>query len=101
MSQLLAQANQMQAKLQEAQQEILSTVVTGQAGNGLVSVSMDGSGRITAVDIDPNVVDPEDVDTLQDLVIGAFNDAHDQIAQVAEEKMGPLSQGLDSFGGMF
>jgi len=96
-SQLMAHAQQMQEQMRAAQEEILATIVIGQAGNGLVSVSMEGSGKVTAVNIDPKVIDPEDAETLQDLVVGAFNDAQDQIARIAEEKMGPLSQGLEGF----
>lgn len=95
MSQILAQAQQMQAQLEAAQQEILSTVVNGSAGNGLVSLDLKGDGQVVAVRIDPQVVDPEDVETLQDLVIGAFNDAHANLSSLAEQKMGPLSQGFD------
>lgn len=98
MSQILAQAQQMQAQLQAAQQEILATTVVGNAGNGLVTVTMAGNGDVSAVTVDPKVVDPEDVETLQDLLLGAFKDAHTKVANVAEEKMGPLSQGM---GGLF
>ncbi|BAU94624.1 hypothetical protein N24_0362 [Corynebacterium suranareeae] len=98
MSQILAQAQQMQAQLQAAQQEILATTVVGNAGNGLVTVTMAGNGEVSAVTVDPKVVDPDDVETLQDLLLGAFKDAHTKVANVAEEKMGPLSQGM---GGLF
>ncbi|AKF26303.1 transcriptional regulator [[Brevibacterium] flavum] len=98
MSQILAQAQQMQAQLQAAQQEILATTVVGNAGNGLVTVTMAGNGEVSAVTVDPKVVDPEDVETLQDLLLGAFKDAHNKVANVAEEKMGPLSQDM---GGLF
>ncbi|MBZ8177512.1 YbaB/EbfC family nucleoid-associated protein [Corynebacterium poyangense] len=103
MNQLLQQAQQMQAQLQAAQQEILASQVEGTAGNGLVSVTMSGNGEVSEVKIDPQVVDPEDVDTLQDLVQGAFADAHRKVAQLAEEKMGPLSQGFgdDAMGSLF
>ena len=100
MSQLLAQAQEMQAKLQQAQQEILATEITGSAGNNLVAVTMTGGGEVTDVKIDQQVVDPEDVETLQDLVLGAFQDAHQKAGNLAAEKMGPLSQGGDPFGGM-
>lgn len=96
MSQILAQAQEMQVKLQAAQQEILASSVIGDAANGLVTITMTGSGEVSEVKIDPKVVDPEDVETLQDLVQGAFLDAHKKVAALAEEKMGPLSQG---FGG--
>lgn len=96
MSQILAQAQQMQAQMQEVQREILASTVVGDAVNGLVTVTMTGSGEVTAINIDPKVVDPEDVETLQDLIMGAFQDAHKKVADLADEKMGPLSQG---FGG--
>lgn len=102
MSQILAQAQEMQTKLQEAQQEILASTVTGEAGNGLVTVAMDGGGNVSDVKIDPQVVDPEDVETLQDLITGAFQDAHQKVAELAETKMGPISQGFgnDQIGGL-
>ena len=102
MQQILQQAQQMQAQLQAAQQEIVNSVVTGIAGGGLVSVSLSGNGQVRGVEIDPKVVDPEDVDTLQDLIQGAFEDASAKISSLAEEKMGPLSQGLpgDGLGGL-
>ncbi|GAB3944360.1 YbaB/EbfC family nucleoid-associated protein [Corynebacterium tapiri] len=102
MNELIARASEMQAQLQQAQQEILNTEVTGTAGNGLVSVTMTGGAEVKAVTIDPQVVDPEDVDTLQDLVLGAFRDAHQKAGEVAQEKMGPFSdaQGGD-LSGMF
>lgn len=101
MSQILQQAQAMQAKLQEAQREIMETTVTGDAGNGLVSVDMEGTGKVTAVRIDPQVVDADDVETLQDLLVGAFGEAHSKLATLAQEKMGPLSQGMDNMGGLF
>lgn len=102
MQQILEQAQQLQAQLQQAQAEIMATEVVGEAGNGLVKATMNGSGHITAISIDPSVVDPEDVDTLQDLLIGALEDAHQRIGAVAEEKMGPLQNAGfgDDLGGM-
>lgn len=105
MSQLLAQAKQMQQQLAAAQEEIAKSEVVGDAGNGLVKVTMQGSGKVTAVEIDPKVVDAEDVETLQDLVVGAFGDAHDKVANLAETKLGPLAGGMggglgDMMGGL-
>ncbi|MCB0945718.1 MAG: YbaB/EbfC family nucleoid-associated protein, partial [Mycobacterium sp.] len=68
MSALLAQAQQMQQQLMEAQEKLANAEVQGQAGGGLVQVTVRGSGEVVAIRIDPKVVDPEDVDTLQDLV---------------------------------
>ena len=75
MSALLAQAQQVQQKLMEAQEALANTEVHGQAGGGLVQVTMKGSGEVVGVSIDPKVVDPNDVETLQDLLVGAHADA--------------------------
>ncbi len=72
MSALLAQAQQMQQKLMEAQQQLANAEVHGQAGGGLVEVVVKGSGEVVAVKIDPKVVDPDDIETLQDLIVGAM-----------------------------
>lgn len=100
MNAILQQAQQMQAQLQAAQQEIVASTLVGEAGNGLVKVTMQGSGEVTDIAIDPKVVDPEDVDGLQDLVLAAFQDATAKVQALAEQKMGPLSQGFDGLGGM-
>ena len=92
MQQLIAQAAEMQANLQKAQEEILATSLTGTAANGLVEVTMTGGAEVTDIKIDPQVVDADDVDTLQDLILGAFQDGHRQAGELAKEKMGPLSQ---------
>lgn len=102
MNDILAKAQEMQLQLQQAQQEIVATTVTGSAGNGLVEISMTGGGTITGVTIKPEVVDPEDIETLQELITGAFEDARAKVSDLAEQKMGPLSQGLgaESLGGL-
>lgn len=97
MNELLAQAARVQAELQKAQEEILATDVEGTAGNGLVTVVMTGGAELKDLKIDKSVVDPEDVETLQDLIVGAFNDAHKKAGDLAQDKIGPLSQG-GSFG---
>ena len=91
MNALLQQAQQMQAQLAEAQQEIAASTVDGQAGGGLVTVSMRGTGEVTGVTIDPKVVDPEDIETLQDLLVGAFGDAHTKVQELAESRTGNVS----------
>lgn len=94
MSALLAQAQQMQQQLMQAQEELAATDVHGQAGGGLVQVTMKGSGEVVAVSIDPKVVDPDDVETLQDLIVGALADASAQVAELAQSRLGPLAGGL-------
>jgi nucleoid-associated protein EbfC len=94
MSALLAQAQQMQQKLLEAQQQLANSEVHGKAGGGLVEVVVKGSGEVVAVKIDPQVVDPEDIETLQDLIVGAMADASKQVTQMAQERLGSLAGGL-------
>lgn len=99
MSMILQQAQKMQEQLVAAQQELQETEVTGQAGNGLVEVTMTAAGEIRGVTIDPKVVDPEDVETLQDLLVGAIQDANSAAQQLQAQKMGPLAGGLGGGAG--
>jgi nucleoid-associated protein EbfC len=94
MQQLLAQAQQMQQQLVNAQQELAATAVTGSAGGGLVTATMTGSGELTELAIDPKAVDPDDVESLQDLVVAAIRDANHNVSQLAAAKMGPMAGGL-------
>lgn len=94
MQQLLQQAQQMQQQIMAAQAELAQAVVEGQAGGGLVTATVNGSGDLIGLVIDPKVVDPDDVDTLQDLVIGAIADAARNAQAVAASKLGPLAGGL-------
>lgn len=98
MADLLAQAQAMQNQLYQAQQEIAAAKLIGSAGNGLVTIEGNGTGDITAVTIAKDVVDPEDVDTLQDLILGALADLALCRAALTEEKLGPLSAGMPGLG---
>ena len=98
MSALLAQAQQVQQKLMEAQEQLANSEVHGQAGGGLVQVTMKGSGEVVGVSIDPKVVDPEDVETLQDLIVGALTDAARQVTILAQDRLGPLAGGMGELG---
>jgi len=90
----MKQAQQMQQQLMAAQEELAETEVEGSAGGGMVSVKMTGSGELLSVTIDPKAVDPDDVETLQDLVVAAVRDAAHNAADLTQEKMGPLAGGL-------
>jgi DNA-binding YbaB/EbfC family protein len=94
MSALLAQAQQMQQKLLAAQQQLANAEVHGQAGEGLVKVVVKGSGQVVAVQLDPKVVDPSDIETLQDLIVGAMADASRQVTKMAQERLGALAGGM-------
>jgi DNA-binding YbaB/EbfC family protein len=99
MQQLMKQAQKMQEQLAAAQAELSATEVTGTAGGGLVTASMLGSGELTALQIAPEAVDPDDVETLQDLVVAAVRDAHRAVGELAAEKMGPVTGGA-GLGGL-
>ena len=94
MSALLAQAQQMQQKLLDAQRQLANAEVHGTAGGGLVEVVVKGSGELVAVKIDPKVVDPGDIETLQDLIVGAMGDASKQVTRMAQERLGALAGGM-------
>jgi hypothetical protein len=94
MQQILQQAQQMQQQLMSAQQELADAEVTGSAGGGLVTAVMNGGGELKSLTIDPKVVDPDDVETLADLVVAAVRDANTQVSELASQKMGPLAGGL-------
>ncbi|CAN5300384.1 YbaB/EbfC family nucleoid-associated protein [soil metagenome] len=99
MSALLAQAQQMQQQLMEAQEQLANSEVHGQAGGGLVQVTIKGSGEVVAVAIDPKVIDPADPETLQDLIVGALADASKQVTILAQSRLGPLAGGMgDALG---
>jgi DNA-binding YbaB/EbfC family protein len=100
MQQLLKQAQKMQQQLEEAQAELAATEVTGTAGGGLVTATLTGGGELTAITISPEAVDPEDVETLQDLVVAAVRDARRIVGDIAEEKMGPVTGGMGGLGGL-
>ncbi|WP_078871145.1 YbaB/EbfC family nucleoid-associated protein [Streptomyces caatingaensis] len=100
MQQLLQQAQKMQQDLAAAQQELAETPVEGSAGGGLVKATVTGAGELQALAIDPKAVDPEGTtpeeiaETLADLVLAAVRDANTAAAQLQQQKLGPLAQGL-------
>src|ERR1700743_2829999 len=98
MQQLMKQAQKMQQQLAEAQAELAQTEVTGTAGGGLVSATLLGSGELTALTIHPKIVDPEDVETLQDLIVAAVRDAHRAVAELTESTLGPITGGAGGLG---
>ena len=98
MQQLLKQAQKMQRDLAAAQDELASTEIEGSAGGGLVTAVVTGAGQVVSIRIDPSVVNSDDVETLEDLVVAAINDATRQAADVQAERMGPLTGGLSGLG---
>lgn len=100
MQQLMKQAQKMQQQLAEAQAELADTQVDGSAGGGLVKATVTGSGELVAVTIDPQAVDPDDVETLQDLLVAAVRDATRRAGELAADKLGPLTGGMGGLGGL-
>jgi hypothetical protein len=100
MQQILQQAQKMQEQLMSAQEELANAEVSGSAGGGLVTATVSGSGELKSLTIDPKVVDPEDVETLADLIVAAVRDAGAQAQKLAADTMGPLAGGLGDGGGL-
>jgi DNA-binding YbaB/EbfC family protein len=98
LQQLMAQAQKMQQQMMAAQAELADTHVSGETAGGLVKAVVTGTRELVSVEISPSVVDPEDVETLQDLVVAAVRDASSNAEKLAAETMGPLSAGMGGMG---
>lgn len=85
---------QMQSRLAKIQEELGNETVEGTAGGGAVKIQMTGHQKVQSVTFDPEVVDPEDVEMLQDLVMSAVNDALRASRELAEQRMGAVTAGL-------
>jgi DNA-binding YbaB/EbfC family protein len=98
MQQLMKQAQKMQQDLAAAQAELAETEVSGSAGAGLVTARVTGGGELLSVTIAAEAVDPDDIETLQDLVVAAVRDATRNAGEVASAKLGPLTAGMGGLG---
>ena len=92
---LMQQAQQVQGRLQDMQEALERLSVTGSAGGGMVTVEADGKGTVRKVKIDRSVVNPDDVEMLEDLIVVAVADAQKRAADVQREEMGRVTGGLD------
>jgi DNA-binding YbaB/EbfC family protein len=97
---MLKQLQQMQQKMMKAQEDLANETVTASAGGGAVTVEMNGHHEVKSVKIDPDAVDKEDMEMLEDMVLAAFNDALEKAQAMAQEKMGAITGGLN-IPGMF
>ena len=91
---LMKQAKKLQQELEKAQAEIAELRVEAAAGGGMVTAVVTGQGGLADLKIEPEVVDPDDVDMLVDLVIAAVQEAQSKAADEAQRRLGPLSQGM-------
>lgn len=92
---LMQQAQQMQSRLQEIQDELEKQTVSATAGGGMVTVTADGKGQVTSVKIDPSIVSAADVEMLEDLVTVAVREAQKKAAELAKTEMTKLTGGMD------
>jgi DNA-binding YbaB/EbfC family protein len=91
---MMRQMQQMQERIAKAQEQINSTVVEGTAGGGAVSIAVSGDFKVQSVKIAPEVVDPSDVEMLEDLVTAAVNEALQNIHGLQMQQMGSIASGL-------
>ena len=92
---LAARVRKMQGDMEKAQEELADEIVTGSAGGGMVEVDMDGHQAVQALRVNPEVVDPEDVEMLEDLLMAAIGDAAEKVKSLTEERMGGFTDGLN------
>ena len=99
LNQLMRQAQQMQEEMAKAQEELKNETVEASAGGGTVTVVMTGELQVKEVRIDPDAVDPDDVELLQDLVLAAFNEALRSAQELQTRKLGAATGGLGDLAG--
>ncbi|MBD3235507.1 MAG: YbaB/EbfC family nucleoid-associated protein [Candidatus Eisenbacteria bacterium] len=100
LNQMLKQLQEAQSRMQQVQEELAGKEVEASAGGGMVRVRMNGRHELVSLKIDPQVVDPEDVEMLEDLVIAALGEARGRVEEMVREEMGRVAGGL-TLPGMF
>ena len=106
MQNLMKQAQQMQRKMQEMQEELANLTVEASAGGGMVTATVNGQKRLVSIQIEPDVVDPDDIEMLQDLVVAAVNEGIRLAEEKHQEEMSKiipagLMGGMGGLGGLF
>ena len=95
---MMQQVQQMQQEMQQAQEELARETVTASAGGGAVKATMTGNLELVELQIDPEVLDPEDVEMLQDMVLAAVNEALTSSQELASKRLGGITGGLGDLG---
>lgn len=95
MQQMMKQARKMQEQLAAAQETIAQSTVDASAGGGMVKVTVSGDMQVTSLKIDPEAIDPEDVEMLEDMVMAAVNEALRGVGELANRQMGAVTGGLN------
>ena len=98
MNQMMKQVQKMQADMAAAQEALALATVEGSAGGGMVKVVVTGAGEVQSVRISPDVVDPDDVEMLEDLVVAAVGEAMRRAQELQAERMGAVTGGVDLGG---
>ena len=91
---MMKQAQQLQGKMQDMQEQLEAMTCEGRAGGGMVTVTLNGKGEMKGVSIDPSMLKPEDSEILEDLIIAAHSDAKLKVEETMKEKMASLTGGL-------
>ncbi|MBW8726370.1 MAG: YbaB/EbfC family nucleoid-associated protein [Inquilinus limosus] len=100
LGQMMKQAQEMQAKMAEMQERLADIEVPGQAGAGMIAVVLNGKGELRSLKIDPKLVDPSEVEVLEDLIVAAFNDAKGKVEDAVQAETSKLMGGLKLPPGM-
>ncbi len=100
MNNLMKQAQRMQRQMEESQKQMEEAEITATAGGGVVEVTITGKKEITKVKIDPEAVDPDDVETLEDLIMAAVNSAISQIEEMSAQSVAKITGGMGGLGGL-
>jgi DNA-binding YbaB/EbfC family protein len=101
MGNMMKQVQKAMEQAQQMERELAATKVEGSAGGGMVRVEANGAGAVENIILDPQVVDPDDVEMLQDLIVSAIRDATDKAAKIKEQRLQQLSGGLGLPPGLF
>ena len=100
LGQMMKQAQAMQAKMAEMQEKLSQLEVSGQSGGGMVTATLNGKSELRKLKLDPTLVDPNDVEVLEDLIVAAVNDAKAKVEARVAEEMKQVTGGLDLPPGM-
>ena len=95
LGQMMKQAQEMQAKMAEMQERLGAAEVTGSAGGGMVEATLTGKGEMRGLRVDPSLLDPNEVEVLEDLIVAAVNDARAKVEERTAEEMKKLTGGLN------
>ena len=95
---MMQQVQKMQQEMQQAQEELARETVTASAGGGAVKATMTGGLELVSIEIEPDVLDPEDVEMLQDMVLAAVNESLNSAQELANKRLGGITGGLGDLG---